>query len=150
MSNAGACRMYPKKGVIDQKRLAKAMEAKAFFMKFLECDCERICVENPVPLSIVGLPKQTQMIQPYMFGEPWSKKTYLWLKNLPMLKPTKILQDYKPYVSCGTSHNKGNKEKSGFSRSGGASKVRSRSFKGISDAMADQWGGLSRMDGEDY
>ena len=68
-----------------------------------------------------------------------SKKTCLWLKNLPKLKPTKIVSKHKPYVSCGTSHNKGNPEKAGFSRSGGAAAVRSRTFKGIAEAMAAQW-----------
>ena len=60
MSNAGACRMYPKKGQIDEARLAKAMEAKDFFLCFLNADCERIAIENPRPLKVVGLPKETQ------------------------------------------------------------------------------------------
>ena len=83
MSNAGACRMYPQKGLISAERLKRAMEAKDFFMQFYNADCPRICVENPMPMKIVGLPQETQRIQPYQFGEPWSKKTYLWLKGLP-------------------------------------------------------------------
>lgn len=140
MSGAGACRMYPKAGQIDQERFAKAMEAKEFFMKILTADCQKICVENPRPLKCVELPPPSQSIQPYEYGEPWSKLTYLWLKGLPPLFPTEIVQDYKPYVSCGTSRNKGNKDKSGMSRRGGAQKVRSKTFPGIARAMAEQWG----------
>ena len=139
MSNAGACRMYPHKGQIDPKRFEKAMLAKSFFMAFYNADCPHICIENPRPLNCVELPKESQRIQPYMFGEPWSKLTYLWLKGLPPLKPTEIVTDYKPYVSCGTSRNKGNPDKSGFTRKGGASRARSKTFPGIARAMAEQW-----------
>lgn len=142
LSNAGACRMYPKQGEIDQERLKLAMEAKAFFLKIWNADCEKICIENPLPLSIVGLPEPHQKIQPFDFGEPWSKLTCLWRKNLPGLIPTEFVGEHRPYVSCGTSKNKGNKEKSGFSRAGGAQKVRSRTFRNIAWAMAEQWGGM--------
>lgn len=141
ISAAGACRMYPKKGQIDPERFAKAMEAKEFFMQLLSCNCKRVCIENPRPLKCVELPKETQRIQPYQFGEPWSKETYLWLKGLPELVPTDIVDDYKPYVSCGTSRNKGNADKAGASRAGGAAKMRSKTFPGIAKAMAEQWGG---------
>ena len=140
MSAAGACRMYPHKGQIDPKRLEKALEAKYFFMRFLEADCPRIAIENPRPLKCVGLPKQSQSIQPYEYGEPWCKLTYIWLKGLPPLMPTCLVADYKPYVSCGTSRNKGKAEKAGFSRAGGAQKARSKTFPGIARAMAEQWG----------
>ncbi len=140
MSNAGACRMFPKKGQIDPERFAKAMQAKEFFMAFYNADCERISIENPVPLSVVGLPEKTQFIQPYHFGHPYTKKTYLWLKGLPKLTPTDIVEPVGPYV-CGNSEiwkkqaAKGivyGKEKS--------AKHRSKTFPGIAKAMADQWG----------
>ena len=142
LSAAGACRMYPQKGRIDKTRLQKALEAKEFFMQILNADCKRICIENPRPLKVVNLPKETQRIQPYEFGEPWSKLTYLWLKGLLELLPTEILANYKPYVSCETSRNKGNKDKAGKSRAGGTAKVRSKTFVGIANAMAEQWGDL--------
>lgn len=132
--------MYPHKGEIDPERLQKAMQAKEFFMKILNADCPRICIENPRPLKCVGLPEESQRIQPYEYGEPWSKLTYLWLKGLPLLQPTEIVTEYVPYVSCGTSRNKGNPEKAGHSRAGGAAKVRSKTFHGIAQAMAEQWG----------
>ena len=140
LSAAGACRMYPRKGVIDVARLEKAKEAKTFFMEIFSADCERIAIENPRPLKCVKLPKETQRIQPYEYGEPWSKLTYLWLKGLPPLIPTEVVSDYKPYVSCGTSRNKGNRDKAGASRAGGSQKARSRTFQGIAAAMAEQWG----------
>lgn len=146
MSGAGACRMYPKAGHIDQERFSKAMESKEFFMRILTADCQKICIENPRPLKCVELPPKSQSIQPYEYGEPWSKLTYLWLKGLPQLFPTEIVQDYKPYVSCGTSRNKGNKDKSGVSRRGGAQKVRSKTFPGIAAAMAEQWGNDSLLE----
>ena len=138
---AGACRMYPKAGHIDEERLKKALEAKRFFLQMLTADVKKICIENPRPLGVVMLPPETQRIQPYEFGEPWSKLTYLWLIGLPPLQPTNIVSDYKPYVSCGTSRNKGRKDKAGHSRAGGDKKVRSKTFPGIARAMAEQWGG---------
>ena len=102
MSNAGACRMYPTKGVVNAERFEKALLAKSFFMKFYNADCPRICIENPMPMKIVGLPQESQRIQPYQFGEPWSKKTYLWIKGLPELKPTNIITDFKPFIPSGT------------------------------------------------
>lgn len=138
MSNAGAVRMYPESGKIDLERFKLAMDGKAFFMAFFAASCPW-CIENPRPLSVVELPEPTQIIEPYEFGEPYSKLTCLWLHDLPPLIPTKILRDYKPYVSSGTSANKGNPDKAGVSRSGGASRVRSRTFPGIGKAMATQW-----------
>ena len=139
ISNAGACRLYPKAGQLNEERYKQGLAAKAFFMNFWNADCEHICIENPIPSKIYEMPPYTQTIQPYEFGEPWSKKTCLWLKNLPKLKPTKVMKEYKPWVSCGTSANKGNPDKSGMSRSGGAAKVRARTFQGVAKAMAEQW-----------
>lgn len=140
LSNAGACRMYPRKGQIDQERFAKAMQAKEFFMKFFNADCERICIENPVPLSVVELPEKTQMIQPYQFGHPYTKKTYLWLKGLPALEPTNIVEPVGPYV-CGNAEIWKKQAANGtvYGKEKSA-KHRSKTFPGIAKAMAEQWG----------
>lgn len=140
LSNAGACRLYPRKGVLNHERYEQGMNAKAFFMRFYDADCERICIENPIPSTVFDMPRYSQTIQPFWFGEPYSKKTCLWLKGLAPLKPTNLLTEYKPYVSCGTSANKGNPDKAGFSRAGGAAIVRSKTFWGVARAMAEQWG----------
>lgn len=141
LSNAGACRLYPKKGELNQERYTLGLEAKDFFMKFIKADCDKICVENPIPSKVFDLPPYSQVIQPFEYGHAYSKKTCLWLKGLPLLKPTKIITGYKPYVSCGTSKNKGIKDKQGVSRAGGSAKMRSKTFPGIAKAMAEQWAG---------
>lgn len=89
LTNAGSVRLRIK-GEINKERMAKAIEAKVFFMKFLEADCQKICVENPTPGKIHQLPQYTQAIQPWWFGHPYTKRTCLWLKNLPPL-PLPIL-----------------------------------------------------------
>lgn len=142
MSKAGARWMYPTAGNISQERLAKAMEAKEFFLKILNADCDRIAIENPRPLKVVELPKPSQVIQPYQFGHPYSKATCLWLKGLPPLEPTEVLTEYKPYcpsntggVTRGQSYNKG-----GAIRAADDCVNRSKTFDGIAKAMAEQWG----------
>mgnify|MGYP003302375570 CR=1 FL=1 len=138
MSKAGARFMYLTAGNVNQERLEKALQAKEFFMKFMNADCDKICIENPTPLKIVGLPKESQVIQPYHFGHPYSKRTLLWLKGLPELKPTNILTEYTPYLPSNTG---------GFARGKGGSrgvahnaKDASKTFSGIAQAMAEQWG----------
>src|SRR5574344_1208054 len=137
MSKAGARWMYPTAGNLSEERYKLSQQAKDFFMEFYNCDCEHVAIENPVPLKVVGLPKPTQSIQPYEFGEPYSKKTLLWLKGLPLLKPTNILTEHTPWMPSNTG---------GFSRGQGGSrgiahdpKTASKTFQGIADAMAKQW-----------
>lgn len=74
LSNAGACRLYPQKGVLNQERYQKGLEAKEFFLSILNADCPRIAVENPVSSKIFDMPPYTQEIQPYQFGHPFTKK----------------------------------------------------------------------------
>ena len=130
--------MYLTAGNVNQERLEKALQAKEFFMQFVNADCDKICIENPTPLKIVGLPKESQVIQPYQFGHPNSKRTLLWLKGLPELKPTNILTEYTPYLPSNTG---------GLARGKGGSrgvahnaKDASKTFRGIAQAMAEQWG----------
>ena len=138
MSNAGAVRMYPKKGEIDSNRYQKAMEAKSFFMAIYNAPVKHIAVENPVPMKIIGLPEKTQVIQPYEFGDPYSKKTYLWLKNLSNLVPTNILNEYQPFINGGGLRlNRKNYDNKKFANS---AIERSKTFPGIAKAMATQWG----------
>lgn len=145
ISNAGAARLFRNVHdgefqMVNVERLKNGILGRDLFMRILLANCKHIAVENPVPSSIFCIPKASQAIQPYWFGHPYSKKTCLWLKNLPPLLPTEMVYEYKPYVSCGTSRNKGNPDKAGVSRAGGAQKVRSKTFTGVAAAMADQWG----------
>lgn len=138
LTNAGAVKMK-KNGILDKKRYFKLIYARTFFLKIYENDCEKICIENPVPMKMADLPPYSQIIQPYEFGHPYSKKTCLWLKGLPPLLPTSIvLGNITPWVSGGSKDRNGNHRKSlGVKRS---QKERSKTFEGIAEAMADQWG----------
>ena len=137
MSKAGARWMYPKAGQLSQERLKLAMEAKAFFFKMYDADCEYIAIENPRPLAIVELPKPSTIVQPYEFGEPFSKATYLWLKNLPPLMPTLFCGEHKTFLPSNTGgRKKGQKWSRGVAHN---AKDASKTFAGIAQAMAVQW-----------
>ena len=143
LSNAGACRLYPQKGQIDKARYQKGLEAKEFFLKFLNADCDRIAVENPVHCRIFEMPRYTQEIQPYQFGHPYSKKTRLWLKGLSPLVPTDVLSEYTPFLPSGTSRKLGG-DSYGAKQCAHESKARSKTFTGIARAMAEQWAGQKK------
>lgn len=137
MTNASAVRMRVN-GEIQKERYEKMLLAKKFFLTILNSDCNKIAIENPVPMSICELPPYSQIIQPYEFGHNYSKRTCLWLKNLPLLKPTKIVTNHEPYV------NGGNKNADGtYRRFKGRNerdpKTRSKTFEGVAKAMAEQW-----------
>ena len=136
MSRAGARWMFPKAGEICPDRLKLAMGAKEFFMKCLNADIPFIAVENPLPLKVVGLPKETQVIQPYEYGHEYSKRTHLWLKNLPKLKPTDIKQNYVPYLPSNTG---GAKRGQKATYKSITQKESSKTFQGVAKAMAEQW-----------
>ena len=138
LSNAGACRLYPQKGKLNEERYNKGLMAKEFFMKFLNADCPKVAVENPVSSTVFEMPKCSQEIQPFMFGYPYTKKTRLWLKGLPCLKPTCLVEPISPYVPAGTGRK--DRSKYGAAKRGEDAKNRSKTFPGIAKAMADQWG----------
>lgn len=133
LSNAGAVHLYPQKGILNLERFKKGVEAKKFFNALLDANITRIAVENPVPSSVFGLPKYSQTIQPYEYGHPFQKKTCLWLKNLPLLISTKIVEERQSTKVPGNWYNKGGKERQ---------KQRAKTFEGIAAAMAEQWGCL--------
>lgn len=142
LSNAGACRMFRIiDGVkfINYERYQAMKEGKAFFLKMLNADCDKICVENPLPMKICELPQATQQVQPYQFGHPYSKKTLLWLKGLPPLFSTMICEEHVPYLPSNTSMFA--KGKGGSRGSIRGSKNYAKTFSGIARAMAEQWGG---------
>ncbi|MBQ3551221.1 MAG: DNA cytosine methyltransferase [Clostridia bacterium] len=143
LSNAGACRLYPKKGQLNMERYQKGLEAKAFFMRFLEANCPRIAVENPVSSKVYEMPPHSQEIQPWQYGHPVTKKTRLWLRGLPLLIPTNIVKPTGPYVPAGTGRK--DKSKYGAAKRGGQDSInRSKTFPGIAAAMAEQWAGPSQ------
>lgn len=129
LSNAGARHLYPK-GILNEERYKKGLQAKEFFMQFYNADCPRIVIENPTPSRIYELPKHTQVIQPYQFGHPFKKRTQLWIKGLPELKPTKIIEISESTKIPGNWFNKGGNDRQ---------KNRAKTFSGIAKAMAEQW-----------
>jgi hypothetical protein len=130
LSNAGARYLYPK-SILNQERFKKGLEAKEFFMDLYNANIPKIVIENPIPSKVFGLPQYTQTIQPYEYGHPFQKRTCLWIKGLPNLIPTNIVEERQSTKIPGNWFNKGGKDRQ---------KERARTFEGIADAMADQWG----------
>ena len=139
LSNAGARWLFAG-GKLNEERYKLGLDGKEFFMELYNADCKHIAIENPIPSSIYNLPPYTQVIQPYEYGHPYSKKTCLWLKGLPPLKPTNIIEEHKPFISSGTYSRTHDARYKGASRKGGSAKSRSKTFPGIAQAMAEQWG----------
>lgn len=143
LSNAGAARLYKKfddKSYVELERLNKGFDAKEFFLKFYNAPIDKIAIENPIPSGVYRLPKYSQVIQPYEYGHPYSKKTCLWLKGLPKLEPAEIVKPICSWVSGGSKKADGSpRENKGTTFRD--SKRRSKTFPGIAAAMAEQWGG---------
>lgn len=119
-------------------RPAQRLAAIEFFMRLVNAPCERIAVENPIGIMSTHYRKPDQIIQPWQFGHQETKSTCLWLKGLPKLTPTRIVDpvfEYaggKPYSP--THYNK--KGLKGIERT----RQRSKTYQGIAEAMAAQWG----------
>lgn len=131
-------------------------ESIEFFAQFLKADCEKVAIENPIGIisgdyiqehfpdlaEKYGFPiKQSQIIQPYEYGHNAKKSTCLWLKGLPLLKPTNIVEPDLISYTCKSG------KKVTFSRhmvqgfkNGERAKSRSKTFEGVAKAMAEQWG----------
>jgi hypothetical protein len=135
------CTRLTKAGVrwLHERDLWQEMrEAAEFFRAFLEVDCSRVAAENPVmhryATEIIGR-KQDQVVQPWMFGHPESKGTGLWLKGLPKLEPT---NDVKAAAMALTPKER---DRMHWAAPGPDRwKLRSKTYQGIADAMAEQWG----------
>lgn len=142
LSNAGAARLYPQKGILNTERYEKGLEAKEFLLKLYNADCAKIAVENPIPSRVYDLPKYNQIIQPYEYRHPYSKKTCLWLKGLPTLNPTEIItENIISWVSGGSKDKNGNPRKNKGTPYRDV-RIKSKTFPGIAAAMAEQWGKL--------
>lgn len=139
LTNAGARHLW-KNHELNQERYQKGLEAKAFFLQFYNADCPRIAVENPTPSRVFELPKHSQTIQPWQFGHPFTKRTNLWLKGLPELQPTNIVEPVRTWCPSGSYSGKHNEKHRGVFTTDRA-KNRSKTFPGIAKAMAEQWAG---------
>ncbi len=138
LSNAGARHLW-KGHELQADRVMLGIQSRDLFMQFLWSSIPLICVENPVPSKVFCLPQYTQSIQPYMFGHPYTKKTCLWLKGLPPLKSTNIVKPVATWCPSGSySHKHGEQHKGMFTTD--RAKNRAKTFPGIANAMAEQWG----------
>jgi hypothetical protein len=128
LTNAGVRWLYKNgKGTErDPARWSEMQKAADFFDALLNCNIPRIAVENPIPHRHAQLRQYSQVIQPWQFGHGETKATCLWLKNLPPLKPTKIVSGRTPRVHHASPGPLRWKE-------------RSRTLRGIAEAMAEQW-----------
>lgn len=122
-----------------KEKIADGRQQRAldFVKQLMEAPIEKICVENPVSIISTKIRKPDQIIQPWQFGDPFQKTTCLWLKNLPKLKHTKIVDKGEFYVS--PSGKKLPKWYNATTVKGNRAKSRSKTFEGIANAMAAQW-----------
>lgn len=137
-SNAGARHLY-RGGMLNISRYYEGLCGKALFMAVWIADCEKIIIENPVPSKIFEYPKPTQIIQPYMFGHPFTKKTLLWEKGVPPLRPTHLVKPEKTWCPSGSYSIRHDEKYKGMFTTDRA-KNRSKTFPGVANAMAVQWG----------
>lgn len=116
-------------------------DAIKFFMAFADADCLRIAIENPVGIMSSTWRQPNQIINPYEFGDPFEKKTCLWLKGLPELKATNIVEaPPRKHFDSGKSMPAWYAEAWHLPKDERA-KLRSKTFPGIAKAMAEQWAG---------
>jgi site-specific DNA-cytosine methylase len=103
------------------------LEAIEFFRFFVNCDCPKIAIENPIGIMSTRYRKPDQIIHPWQFGHGETKATCLWLKGLPKLKPTNIVDGREQRIWK-------------MPPSEDRAKMRSKTYQGIANAMAEQWG----------
>ena len=132
LTNSGVCWLYKQEG-----RWDKMKEGAKFFKRLLDAPIDKICIENPIihkyAVKIIGR-RQNQVIQPYMFGHPEQKATCLWLKGLKPLKETNNVKEEMLKLP------KKEQQRIHYASPGKDRwKVRSKTFEGIANAMANQW-----------
>jgi hypothetical protein len=110
----------------EKRKDGRQQSAINFFMKFINANCSRICVENPVSIMSTVYRRPDQIIQPWQYGHGETKATCLWLKGLPKLVPTNIVSGRQPRIHyIGPSENR--------------SKLRSITYQGVASAIVEQW-----------
>tara|TARA_R110000772_G_scaffold48386_7_gene110462 strand:+ start:1025 stop:1693 length:669 start_codon:yes stop_codon:yes gene_type:complete len=145
LSVSGACWMYNKDGSINKERENNQKDALNFVIKLMNAPIKHIAIENPISVISTKIRKPDQIIHPWMFGDKASKSTCLWLKNLPNLRATNIVDKGEFYTWIDKT-GKEKKQPLWYYRALCDAKspeerrtLRSKSFLGISQAIADQW-----------
>jgi hypothetical protein len=117
-------------------KVEEQKQALAFVRILMNAPIPRICLENPISIISSLIRKPDQIVQPYFFGDPFRKSTCLWLKNLPLLVPTDMVDQGETHV---TKSGKRIPAWYNLPPSADRWKVRSTTFKGLANAMASQW-----------
>lgn len=120
------------------ERKRQRQEAIDFFMQFVNADCQHVAIENPVGVMSSQYRKPDQYIEPYYFGDAEKKKTGLWLKGLPLLTPTNVVEPVIIHCASGANEPRWHMETMKLPKEE-RSKARSKTFPGIAKAMATQW-----------
>jgi site-specific DNA-cytosine methylase len=147
LSVSGARHLYNKDGTANRERYENQYKALEFVKKLMDADIPRIAIENPVSVISTKIRKPDQIVQPWMFGDSASKTTCLWLKNLPKLVATNVVDkgDFKEWIDKKSGKVKRQatwyydaliNAKSPEERRS----LRSKTFNGIAQAIASQWG----------
>ena len=142
---SGARWMYNKDGSVNEERLRNQNEALAFVQRLMDAPIERIAIENPISVISSQIRKPDQIVHPYHFGDKASKSTCLWLKNLPKLEHTDVVEkgEFLEFTS-----KKGVKKRQALwyyqalrdaKTPSERRTLRSKTFKGMAAAMAEQW-----------
>ena len=119
-----------------RERYKQRGKAIGFFMQIAKNECQKIAIENPVGIMSSVWRKPDQIIQPYEFGDPFEKRTCLWLKGLPKLKATNIVE---PPPRQKIKNGKSMPEWYSNAKHSDRAKIRSKTFPGVAQAMVDQW-----------
>lgn len=148
LTPAGSCRMFrADHSVVCGERWERMQEAAEFLMRFLRAPCAHIAVENHAPMKCARLPQYSQIVEPYFFGDPWKKRTCLWLVGLPPLRADAPVEPKACWVETNGRTTRTKLRTPGICGARDA-KTRSRTFEGMARAMAEQWGPL--LCGERY
>lgn len=133
----------------EKRKDGRQQQGIDFFMEFVNANCKKIAIENPIGIMSTVYRKPDQIIQPWMFGDKFTKSTCLWLKGLPKLEPTNIVDKGEFIEWVDKNGNKKKQPKWYFEALKNAktskerSKIRSKTFPGIAKAMAVEWGGVN-------
>ena len=149
---SGAAWMYNKDGSRNEERYQNQMEGLEFVHQLMDADIARIAIENPISVISSYIREPDQIIQPFMFGDEAQKSTCLWLKNLPQLEPTNIVGKGEMYEWIDGKTGKKKSQPLWYYQALSKAKtlqerrtLRSKTFPGIAQAMAQQWGNEERL-----
>jgi hypothetical protein len=147
LSVSGSGWLYNKDGSRNEDRYKQQSDALDFVRKLMDAPITRIAIENPVSVIASHIRPADQMVQPYFFGDRARKTTCFWLKNLPLLKPTDIVDEGEDYEWVDSKTGKRKKQPLWYYEAFVNAKspeerrtLRSKTFIGLAKAIADQWG----------